>query len=100
LTATKLIILAIFVYFTVDPKLLRLDSLESLIQFEQSDFNHLISFLISMKLLEMINYLAIYRWRQNIKRDIFKSISNDIKHLRIERQSCQEKHEPSIDIEK
>jgi hypothetical protein len=62
LTIFKLAILSLFIYRTHDLNSNSL-SIEFLIEFEKKDFNHLISFLTAMKLLEIINYLAINRWR-------------------------------------
>lgn len=63
LTISKLAVLSLFIYRTEDLNSVKLMNLNSLIAFEKKDFHHLLSFLTAIKLLEIINYLAIHRWR-------------------------------------
>ena len=82
LTICKLAVLSLFIFRTQELNSL---SIDSVIEFEKKDFNHLISFLTAMKLLEIINYLAIHRWRRLIKHDLFISLTTNLhQHMKME----------------
>ena len=80
LLLTKVAVFSLFLYKTQDlSKIIIVDNLDAFLKFEQNDFNHLISFILAMSVLEIIIYIAIHRWKQHIKRDIFRAFSHDIK---------------------